>query len=85
MSLRSLRLASESISPHKEHEEDLLAALMIPKFYNDLDTVFAIPFFLREKRESLESTSDVKCSYKEDPLILGNRDFVVTVVSNKVS
>ena len=51
--LHSLRLASESISPHKEHEEDLLAAMIILNFYNDLDNVFAIPYFLRKKRESL--------------------------------
>ena len=31
-----LKLASKLISPHKEHEEDLSAAMVILDFYNDL-------------------------------------------------
>ena len=41
LSLHSLKLASELISPHKEHREDLSAAMMILNFNSDFDNVFA--------------------------------------------
>ena len=80
-----LKLASKLISPHKGHQEDLSAAMIILNFYNDLDNVFAMPssFFLGTGG-SLWGASGVG-RFCRGGMMLGNGDFVVTADLDGVS